>query len=151
MLEHRIQGTVGVIWGTAKRDVRSAFADHSPQQYFHQAGFANAPLATEQHHLSQPTLALLPAFQEQRYLRVAAHQRCQAGGHPYIQAALGQADPQDAIHRRRGDDAFHDLGAQGCHREISLHQSMGGGTDQYHMRCGQPLDASRYVRRVSQR
>ena len=58
---HWVEGTVGMIGRTAKRQARTSLMPDVLPQRLHQSRFANTCLATEQHHLAQPFLTLLPA------------------------------------------------------------------------------------------
>jgi hypothetical protein len=64
VVEHRVQGTILVVGGTAKHNPRCALADHMLTQYLHQAGFANTGLTTQEHDLPCSILTLRPALQE---------------------------------------------------------------------------------------
>ena len=50
------------------------------RQHLHQARFADARFATEQHHLPEAVLDLRPALPQQRDFLLPAHQRRQPGG-----------------------------------------------------------------------
>ena len=69
-----IEGALLVIGGTAKHQACGALADDTLAQHLHQARFANARLATEQHHLAPAVLAVRPALQEQQHFGLAPHQ-----------------------------------------------------------------------------
>jgi hypothetical protein len=64
---------------------------HLFSQHLHQARFANAGFATEQHHLPEPLLDLCPALPQQRYFLLAAYQRGQAGAASGFQTTAGRA------------------------------------------------------------
>jgi hypothetical protein len=74
MLDHRIEGTIGVIGRTVKDEARTLFAADVCTHMLDQAGFPNAWLATQDDHLPRSVLAPGPAFQEQRHVRLTADQ-----------------------------------------------------------------------------
>ena len=49
------------------------------RQHLHEARFADARFAAEQHHLPEAVLDLRPALPQQRHFRLPAHERGQAG------------------------------------------------------------------------
>ena len=61
VLNDRIEGTVGVIGGTAQRQPWRSLVHHTLGEHTHQARFANARLAAEQHHLAQPVAGSAPS------------------------------------------------------------------------------------------
>ena len=61
MLDHRVQGALLMIGRAAKGQACGPVALHDVVQLPHQARFANARLAAEQHHLPVPFLDLGPA------------------------------------------------------------------------------------------
>ena len=64
-LDPRIQGAVLVIGRTlARRQPRLGLGGHLLLQHLHQARFANARFAAEQHHLPEAVLDLRPALQQ---------------------------------------------------------------------------------------
>jgi hypothetical protein len=75
VLDHWIERTVHVVWGTAQHDAGHPLATEPLAQGLYQAGFANASLAAEQDHLPQPVLTLRPAFHKQRQFGIAPNQR----------------------------------------------------------------------------
>ena len=88
VLNDRVEGTVGVIRGTAQGQPWRAWVHHGRGEDVHQAGLANARLATQQHHLPVPVLALGPALPEQAHLYFTAHQRGEPRGSSHVQATL---------------------------------------------------------------
>ena len=75
-IDHRIQGGMLVIGRTlARRQPRLGLGGHLLRQHLHQARFANACFAAEQHHLPDALLDLRPAFPQQPDFLLAAHQR----------------------------------------------------------------------------
>ena len=62
----------------ALRQPRLGLGGHLLLQHLHQARFANARLAAEQHHLPQAVLDLRPALQQQPHFLLPPHQRGQA-------------------------------------------------------------------------
>jgi hypothetical protein len=74
MVDHRVEGALLVIGGTAKHQARATLAYGTLTQHLHQARFANARLPTEQHHLAPAVLAVRPALQEQQHFGLAPYQ-----------------------------------------------------------------------------
>jgi class 3 adenylate cyclase len=61
---HRVQGTVLVIGGAVKGNAGQTFGAQMRPQHPDQGGFANACFPTDEHHLAQARLAVLPAPHE---------------------------------------------------------------------------------------
>ena len=80
-------------------------------QHLHQARFANARFAAEQHHLPEAVLDLRPALQQQPDFLLPAHQRGQAGAAGRFQATAGHTLIQHPIDRQRLGEAFQERGA----------------------------------------
>ena len=74
-LDHGIQGGVLVVGRTlARRQPRLGLPGHLFCQHLHQARFANARFAAEQHHLPEAVLDLRPALPQQPDFLLPAHQ-----------------------------------------------------------------------------
>ena len=67
----------------ARRQPRLGLGGHLFRQHLHQARFANARFAAEQHHLPEAVLDLRPALPQQPDFLLPAHQR----GQPVLPAA----------------------------------------------------------------
>ena len=111
-IDHRIQGAVLVIGRTlARRQPRLGLGGHLFLQHLHQARFADARFAAEQHHLPEAVLDLRPALQQQPDFLLPAHQRGQAGAAGRFQATAGHTLIQHPIDRQRLGQAFQERGA----------------------------------------
>ncbi len=111
-LDHGIQGGVLVIGRTlARRQPRLGLGGHLFLQHLHQARFANARFAAEQHHLPEAVLDLRPALQQQPHFLLPAHQRGQAGAAGRFQATAGHTLIQHLIDLQRLGEAFQERGA----------------------------------------
>jgi hypothetical protein len=66
-------------------------------QHLHQARFANARFATEQHHLPKAVLNLRPALPQQPDFLLPAHERGQACAHGRFQTTAGRGLRQHLI------------------------------------------------------
>ena len=106
-VDQRIQGRMLVIRRTlARRQPRLRLSGHMLFQYLHQARFANARLAAQQHHLPETVLDLRPALQEQRRFLLPPHQRGQAGAADGFQATARHTLRQHLIDLQRLGKAF---------------------------------------------
>ena len=80
-------------------------------QHLHEARFANAGLAAEQHHLPDPLLDLRPTLHQQPDFLLPAHQGGPPGAAGGFQATAGHTLIQHAIDRQRLGEAFQGRGA----------------------------------------
>src|SRR5262249_24555630 len=151
VLDDRIQRTVWVIGRAAKLNADCAFSDSLLFERLHQAGLANAGLATEQHDLAGALLSLLPASPQQSEFLFAAHQRGQALVHRRLKATLRFALTDDPVHRQREGEAFQLLRATVLALEQPLYQAIRRSADNSGIRLGQPLEPRSNVRALAQR
>jgi hypothetical protein len=82
---------------------------HGRFHHLHQARFADACFAAEQHHLPKALLDLRSAFPQQRHLRLAAHQLCQfvlQGVHLVLDRRWGV--PPSLRHKRKRPTWAHE-------------------------------------------
>ena len=111
-IDHRIQGTVLVIWRTLARcQPRLGLGGHLLRQHLHETRFADPRFSAEQHHLPEAVLDLCPALPQQRHFRLPAHQRGQAGAPGRFQATAGHALIEHLKDLQRLDDALQERGA----------------------------------------
>ena len=119
-------------------------------QHLDQARFANARLATQQHHLPAPLRALRPARQQQPQLLLAPHQGRQTMGRHGVQPRLCPTLRQELVHEHGLLHPFEGVLPQGLAGKKALDEPMGSGTDHYRIGCRQPLQPGRQVGRVAQ-
>src|SRR5262245_7529031 len=96
MLDDGIEGTVGMIRGTAQRQLWSTGIHYLLGEHAYQAGFANPRLTTEQHHLPPPLVTLRPALAQQPRLVLPSYQGCEPAGPRRVEATLGRTFAQHA-------------------------------------------------------
>ena len=151
MLNDRIEGAVLVIGRTAKLDARGSFRHDLLFECLHQAGFANARLATEQHDLACTCLWLAPSVAAAIPVPLLARPTALSHSDRHLKAALRFALSDDSIHRQGSGDAFECLGTQVLTLKQAFHQPMRRRTDHHRVRLGQSLDPRGNVRRLAQR
>ena len=95
----------------ARRQPRLRLGGHLFLQHLHEARFANARFAAEQHHLPEAVLDLRPALQQQPHFLLAAHEGGQAGAAGRFQATAGHTLIQHLIDLQRLGEAFQERGA----------------------------------------
>src|SRR5262245_9216166 len=88
MVDNRIESTVLVIGRAAKLNTGGARGHDLLFERLHQARFANAWFATEEHHLPDPLFRLRPALLQQYEFFLATHQWRQALLRRCLKAAL---------------------------------------------------------------
>ena len=76
------------------------------RQHLHQARFANAGFAAEQHHLPEAVFDLRPALAQHPDFLLAPHQRGPPGAAGGFQATAGHTLIEHAIDRQRLRQAF---------------------------------------------
>jgi hypothetical protein len=94
----------------ARRQPRLGLGGHVFLQHLHQARFADACFAAEQHHLPEAVLDLRPALEQQSNFRLAAHQQGHASAPSRFQTTAGHTLIQHPIDRQRLDKAFQQRG-----------------------------------------
>jgi hypothetical protein len=82
--DHGIERTVGVIGRTAHGNARQPLGAYLCPQRLHQGRLADASLAAEQHHLSVPGFALLPAAAQQPDFLLAPDQERHPSRHKLL-------------------------------------------------------------------
>ena len=150
VVDDRIEGAVGMVRGTVQRQARRALSHHTLGQRAHQARFANPRLAAEQHHLAQTVAGLGPALQQQRHLRLPAHQGGEPAGGGHVQATLRGAFPHHLGDPHRRVNALERMHPPVLADKVPLHQASGGLTEHHRIRLCQALQAGGQVRRVAQ-
>ena len=101
-----------VVWRTlARRQPRLGLGGDMFLQHLHQARFANARFAAEQHHLPHAVLDLRPALPQQPHFLLPAHQGGQTGAHSRFQATAGRGLRQHLIDLQRLGAAVQAHGA----------------------------------------
>jgi hypothetical protein len=110
-------------------------------QHLHQARFANARLAAEQHHLPATRGGLCPAPLQQGHFFVPAHQRGQPRRGDDVEAALDAALVQDTIHVHQRRDTSEGVRAQRLSGKVPLDEPEGGLTDHHRIGRHEPLEA----------
>ena len=98
VLDDRIEGTVLVIGRAAKLDAGSPSCAMLLFERLHQAGFANARLTAQQHHLASPVLGLLPALLQQPSSSSRPTKGVKPVADRHLKAALGRTLSHDSIH-----------------------------------------------------
>src|SRR5439155_21495208 len=98
-------------------------------QHLHQAGFANAGLAAEQHHLTHPCGGLVPTPLHECYFFLPAYQWGPAAWRDDVEPGLRPALPQDPIDLERLSQAFECLYPERLTHKIALDQAGGRLTD----------------------
>ena len=137
MVDDRIQGTVLVIGRAAKLNARRAFVRDLLFELLHQPGFANARLATQQHHLTCALFGLLPALAA---TVPVLRSRPTSGVKPVLTATskrlCAALSPHDSIQRHGSGDAFERLWPQVLTLKQALHQPMRRRTDHHRVGLG---------------
>ena len=150
MLDHGIESAVGMIRGTAQRQPGRALVRHPLGEHAYQAGFANAGLAAEQHHLAQPVATLRPALPQQPHLVLPTYQGRQPGGPGHVEATLGGAFFHHAVHAQRRLDPLQTGTAEVVAAKIPLHQPVRCLTDRHRIGHSEALQPGREVRCLAQ-
>jgi hypothetical protein len=97
-IDPRIEGGVLIVRRTlAWGQPRLGLGGHLFLQHLHEARFADARFAAEQHHLPEAVRDLRPALHQQPDLLLPAHERGQAGAPGRFQATAGGALRQHTI------------------------------------------------------
>ena len=93
-VDQRIQGGVLVIGRTlTRREPGPGLAGHLIRQHLHQARFADAGFAAEEHHLAEAVFDLRPALYQETHFWHPPHQRRQTTGGGDLEATLCPAGP----------------------------------------------------------
>ena len=95
----------------ARRQPRLGFGGDLFGQHLHQARFADAGFAAEQHHLPRALFDLRPALPQQPYFLLPTHEGGEAGVAGRFQATAGRALIPHPIDLQRLGDAFQGRGA----------------------------------------
>jgi hypothetical protein len=104
----RIQGAVLIIGRTlARRQPRLGLAGHLFFQHLDETRFADACLATQQHHLPASVLDLFPALAQQAHFLLPANEGSQAHAASRFQATAGHTLIQHPIDRQWLGEAFN--------------------------------------------
>ena len=119
-------------------------------QHLHQAGFANARLAAEQHHLPHPCCGLVPAPLQESHFFVPTYQWCQASRRDDVEPGLRSTLLQDLIDLERLGQAFERLRPERLTHKIAVDQVGGRRADHDRIRGRQALESCRNVRRLPQ-
>src|SRR5262245_61918417 len=90
-------------------------------EHLYQTALAYACIPSEQDHLSVPSFALCPPFQQQRDLRFSTDQRCESSWLSHLKATGGTTLAQNTVHSDRLSNPSQCLGSQVLTLEISLH------------------------------
>ena len=151
VVDDGIESAVGMVRGTVQRQARCPLRHHALGQGAHQARFANPRLAAEQHHLAQAVAGLRPALQQQRDLRLPAHQGGEPASGGHVQATLRGTFPHHLRHPHRGVHALERLHPEVLADKVPLHQAGGRVTEHHRIRLRQALEARGQVRRLPQR
>jgi hypothetical protein len=88
MVDNGVEGTLLVIGRPAPLNAGVELSGDVLFQQLHQAGFANARLAAEQHHMPVPRFRLGPALVHECHFLVAPHQWRQAGRGDSVETTL---------------------------------------------------------------
>ena len=145
VVDHRVEGTVLVIGGTAKHHARGALAADPLAQHLHQARFANARLATAAappgpcRPGSAPSAPGAAATSDSRPTRgvkplgpATSRRLCAALSPSMRYTWTGAATP------------LRLWAPRSWARKVAPHQAEGGGTDHDRIRRRQPLEAGRH-------
>jgi hypothetical protein len=119
-------------------------------QHLHQAGFANAGLAAEQHHLPHPCGGLVPAPLHEHYLFVPPYQGGQAARRDDVEPGLRPTPVQDPIDLERLGHAFEHPRPERLTHKVALDQAGGRLADHDRIRSRQALESCRNVWRLPQ-
>jgi hypothetical protein len=95
-----------------RRQPRLGLAGHLCGQPLHQARFADARFAAEQHHLPEAVFDLHPALPQQPDFRLPTDERGQAGAASRLQAIAGCALIEHLIDLDGLREAFQPLGPE---------------------------------------
>ena len=139
-----------VIGGTAVLDAQGGRANDLVLHHLDEARFANPRLPTQHHDLAPARLDLRPALPQQAHLVLAAHQRREAAGRRDVEALLDLGRTHDLIDLEGRGHAFERLGPELVAGEIALDQALRRRADDDGIGRGQPLEAGRNIRRLSQ-
>ena len=97
MVDDGVEGTLLVIGRPTPLDADMGHRGDVLFQHLYQAGFANAGLATEQHHLTHPCCGLIPAPLQECHFFVPPDQWSQAARRDDVEPGLRPTLLQDPI------------------------------------------------------
>ena len=112
LLDHRIEGAVGVVLGTLIAEAEARIVADLGPELLDQSRLADPRLAEQDHHLALALLAQLPALLQQAELVRAPHQAGQLGPACGLEAGLGAGLADDAPDLDRVVEALELLAAQ---------------------------------------
>ena len=118
---------------------------HLVRQHLHQARFADAGFAAEQHHLAEAVFDLCPALTQQPNFLLPPHQRGPPGAAGSFQATAGHTLIEHAIDRQRLRQAFQERGAERLAGKEPPEELKGRRTDHQGIGRGEALQAGRQV------
>jgi hypothetical protein len=120
-------------------------------EHLHEARFANARFAAEEHYLSEAVLDLRPALQQQPHFLFPAHERSQAGAASRVQATAGRALIQHLIDLQWLGEALEEWSAERLAGKEAAKQLQGRGTDHQGIGRCEPLQAGGEVGGLAER
>src|SRR4051794_13450886 len=125
MFNDRVERTVLMIGRTAEENASRAFAPGVGTDLVDQGRLANTGVTTNQHHLSEPFLTLLPTPPEKPHLLVSPHQNLAPCRHGCVLVLLPFSRAEHARHTYRLLNSFQASCPEVFEGKYALHQMDG--------------------------